>query len=203
MKKFFCTALGTVATVVAIAACAQSQADDFYLGVAVSPAYSGKLDTQINGKTTHIDSNKSETPLKLFGGYRITSAWGVEAGYQGAVGAIKFDAPAGSQVNLSEKLTSAYVAASGTMALSADWSLIGKLGVARVNVKSALSGPELQTDQVSRTIHKNSLYASVGAAYAITQNLSVQLELENLGKVRDEGLIYNANRFSLGLRYGF
>ncbi len=73
--------------------------------------------------------------------------------------------------------------------------------MARTSSKITLSGLGAASD--SRSANRNRLYASVGGAYAITQQLSVQLEWDRFGKVDNEGMVSNLNNLSLGLRYSF
>lgn len=198
MKLILNTLLFAAATT---ASCASSLAlaDDFYVGVNVANKNSGRLDqTGRDGSVKSVDSKKGAVPLKFYGGYNISPTLAVEGGYQ-RFGSTKFDLPLGGQLDAESHAF--YAAAKGTLPLNENWSLFGKLGAARGNSKITVSGQGAASD--SRSVNHSSLYASVGGAYAITQQLSVQLELERYGKVNNEGLTSNMNALSLGLRYSF
>lgn len=199
MKPILNTLLFAAAATATAAYSPLALADDFYVGVNIANKNEAHIDqTGRDGKTTRADSKGSGIPLKVYGGYNFSPVWAVEGGYL-RFGGNDFDLPLGGQ--LSVKSQAFYAAAKGTLALSEQWSLFGKLGAARASSKITVSGFGAGSD--SRSANHNSLYASVGGAYAITQQLSVQLEVERFGKVNNEGLISNLNTLSLGLRYSF
>jgi OOP family OmpA-OmpF porin len=198
MKPFLSTLL--FATVSAASGYSSlALADDFYVGVNVASRGDGYV-TQLDrsGKVLRADSKDGGIPVKLYGGYNLSPVLALEAGYQ-RFGTNHFDLPLGGQ--LGSEAHAFYAAAKGTLALNEQWSLFGKLGVARASSKISVSGLGAASD--SSTVNRNRLYASVGGAYAITQQLSVQLEWDRFGKVDNEGLVSNLNNLSLGLRYSF
>ncbi|MBJ7311725.1 outer membrane beta-barrel protein [Rugamonas sp. CCM 8940] len=174
-------------------------ADDFYVGANLASKSEGHINqTGRDGKTTRADSKNGGIPVKVYGGYNISPLLALEGGYQ-RYGTNHFDLPLGGQ--LGAEAHAFYAAAKGTLALNEQWSLFGKLGVARTSSKITVSGLGAASD--SRSANRNSLYASVGGAYAISQQLSVQLEWDRFGKVNNEGFVSNLNNLSLGLRYSF
>lgn len=199
MKPILNTLLFAAATVTAAAYSPLALADDFYVGVNLASRGKGEVNqVDRNGKVLHADSKDGGIPVKLYGGYNLSPVLALEAGYQ-RFGSNHFDLPLGGQ--LGTEAHAFYAGAKGTLALNEQWSLFGKLGVARASSKISVSGLDAASD--SRSVNRNRLYASVGGAYAITQQLSVQLEWDRFGKVDNEGLVSNLNNLSLGLRYSF
>lgn len=198
MKPILNTLLFAAATISA-AYSPLALADDFYVGVNLASKSDGYINqTGRDGKTTRADSKDGGIPVKLYGGYNLSPVLALEGGYQ-RFGTNHFDLPLGGQ--LGAEAHAFYAAAKGTLALNEQWSLFGKLGVARASSKITVSGLGAASD--SSTANRNRLYASVGGAYAISQQLSVQLEWDRFGKVNNEGLNSNLNNLSLGLRYSF
>lgn len=198
MKPILNTLLFAAATISA-AYSPLALADDFYVGLNLASKSDGYVNqTGRDGKTTRADSKDGGIPVKLYGGYNLSPVLALEGGYQ-RFGTNHFDLPLGGQ--LGAEAHAFYAAAKGTLALNEQWSLFGKLGVARASSKITVSGLGAASD--SSTANRNRLYASVGGAYAISQQLSVQLEWDRFGKVNNEGLNSNLNNLSLGLRYSF
>lgn len=199
MKPILNTLLFAAATAATAAYAPLALADDFYVGVNLASKSDGYINqTGRDGKTTRADSKDGGIPVKLYGGYNLSPVLALEGGYQ-RFGTNHFDLPLGGQ--LGAEAHAFYAAAKGTLALNEQWSLFGKLGVARASSKITVSGLGAASD--SSTANRNRLYASVGGAYAISQQLSVQLEWDRFGKVNNEGLNSNLNNLSLGLRYSF
>jgi OOP family OmpA-OmpF porin len=138
-----------------------------------------------------------DTGFKLYGGYNFTQNFGLEAGYAdlGKLERSDFE----SSVSLEPK--SVYLAATGTLPLDAQFSLFGKAGVARTEVKGTVSGLGFRD---SGKENRTNGYFAVGAAYAINNNFSVVAEYEYFGKVyKEEGADLKANMVSVGVRYKF
>ncbi|WP_426101288.1 porin family protein [Massilia sp. TSP1-1-2] len=117
-------------------------------------------------------SKGNEGALKLFGGYDFTNTWGVEAGLPGTPDYNAQDAsfrPLGTA-----KGNLVYIAGKATMAISDRWSLVTKLGLAhsRLHFDGPRGGHESTTG----------LYAGIGIKYAMTQKVTVTLELERFGR---------------------
>lgn len=190
MKKIlFCAALASFSKL----ACA----DDFYAGLGVSGSRSGHVLHGSGGQSVRTEGESGHLPLKLFGAYAFTPNLGLEAGYLDG-GSLSFDLRVAPGDQLRGRMHGGYLAARGALALDDHWSLFGKLGVARSDLEMRLSSAGQ-----SASTHQRGLYASVGGAYALSPNLSLQLELEHLPRARVEGFSWSTNQFALGVRYGF
>lgn len=139
-----------------------------------------------------------DTSYKLYAGYNFNQNFGLEAGYAD-LGELK---QSSGIYSISTEPTSVYFAATGTLPLEAGFSLIGKVGIARTEVKAhAAIGNLRDSDKASRS----TTYASIGGAYAINTNFSVVAEYEYFGKIAkfEDGGDLKANTISVGVRYKF
>ncbi|MEN3291967.1 MAG: OmpA-OmpF porin, family, partial [Burkholderiales bacterium] len=103
----------------------------------------------------------------------------------------------GTNVTVSAKSYSMYVAGTGTLPLNEQFSLFGKLGLAtnHISVDGSASG-----FTVSDSGSKSGMMFGVGAAYNVTKNVAVTLEYENFGKVAEDT---KAQMWTVGARYKF
>lgn len=147
------------------------------------------------GKSEHTFSygapDKSDLAWKLYGGYQFTDTFGVEAGYV-AHGEVSTGWEGRS------KASTLYVAGTATVPLSAQFALIGKLGVADNRHKGSYpgwSGP---------TTVKASPMAGVGVTYAFAPSLTGVVEFEHFGKIYGRDSINaKASTLSVGVRKSF
>lgn len=190
MKKI----LATVAAALALAPFAR--AEDLYIGANYGPRTDGYINVSEGGTTTRRDAVTHQQRIGVFAGYVLSPAWSLEAGYDGFGGSTDYEVPAG-RLKLRTKV--AYLAARGTWKLSNDWSLYGKAGVAQGRLAVDFSGD----DRGGETARKNGAYLSVGAAYLVAKDVSLQLELEHTSKIKYEGLSASMGKISIGARFGF
>lgn len=188
MKKTLIALLGT-----ALALPLAAQAEGGYFGVNV-----GRAENKLSFEG---ESEKDRgSGYKLYGGYDFTKNFGVEAGYVRLAKWSGSDADLGASA--SYKPSAVYVAATGTLPLSDQFSLLGKVGVTRNRAK--LSASIVGIGSGSETYNNTTAMFGVGAAYNFTNNFSAVAEYENFGKVLDEeGVTIKGNMISLGLRYKF
>ncbi|GAP35621.1 outer membrane beta-barrel protein [Piscinibacter sakaiensis] len=131
-----------------------------------------------------LETDRSKTGSKVFGGYQFTPNLALEGGY---VDLGKFNSAAGDR-----KANGYYLDAVGTVPISGPWSAIGRVGV----FGGKLSDSGIGSDRGTA--------AKVGAGidYAIDKNLSVRGEWE---RYRFDALNTRANTdlYSVGVRYAF
>ena len=185
MKKL----LSAVAVAVAfVAAPAFAQG---YIGAGFG---SSKISGIDSGTTSGGNANKSMT--KVFGGFQFTPTWGLEAQYSdlGSRDVTVAAVPVGSF-----RTSQLSIAGTGTLPLSSNFSLLGKLGVSanRVNASAGLGNVK----------NASSVLIGVGVSYNITPALSARLEYEDFGKIGTftgpPDITARANGYSLSLKYGF
>jgi OmpA-OmpF porin, OOP family len=143
------------------------------------------------------DEKESHVGYKLFAGYQFNETFGLESGYVD-LGKISVS---GDNFSVSSHPQALYFAGTATWPLSTEFSLFGKAGVSANRTKvSATVGNTSGSDTTSKT----TAIVGVGAAYAMSKNLSLTVEYENFGKVIDEaGSSVKADLFSVGIRYKF
>ena len=167
-------------------------ATGLYVGLGLG---AGKLGPRDEG-TDGVHGGRPEA-AKLYGGYRLTDTWGVEAGWV-QLGRVHNDTTAtdGSTVHHNGHANSLYLAGTGRVPLGQGFSLTGKAGVSFGRVSAQESG---DTDFVLGG-HKASLLLGVGAEYQVSRNVALTLDLDGYGKVSRQ---VKASTVTLGLRYGF
>jgi opacity protein-like surface antigen len=141
-------------------------------------------------------ANRPEV-AKLYGGYRLSDTWGVEAG-MARLGPVHNDTTAadGSTLHHNGQASSLYLAGTGRMALGQGVSLTGKAGVSFGRVSANSSG---DTD-FTLAGHQAAPLLGVGADYQVQRNLALTVDLEGYGKVSKA---IKAATATVGLRYGF
>ena len=146
------------------------------------------------------DSSKSS--VKVYGGYQITPNWGIEAQYSdlGNRDLAVRDA-AGTLRGTGSLKTSQYsVAGTGTLPLSNNFSLFGKLGLSINHGEVSSNGSSMSGGKVSPMI-------GVGVAYNFTPQLSARFEYEDFGKFSNDGgasgTAIRGDNFGISLKYAF
>jgi OOP family OmpA-OmpF porin len=181
-----------LAVLAALAGTAAAQSQGAYVGGNV-----GRAEQKIT--IEGFSEKDHDTGFKLYGGYNFNQYFGLEGGYAD-LGKLELSA---LNSRFKTEPTSVYFAATGTLPLDAGFSLFGKAGIARTEVKAfATDGFDSVRDKASRS----TAYVSVGAAYAINTNFSVVAEYEYFGKVAKlDGVDgdLKANMVSVGVRYKF
>lgn len=176
-----------------------AHADDFYIGANYGPRTDGHVIVREDGVTMRRDAVTHQRHIGMFAGYVLSPQWALETGYDGVGGSTDYRVNDG-RLKLHTQV--AYLAARGTCKLSDDWSLFGKAGVAqgRLEIDRDWTGAGAGA---GTTVRKNGAYLGAGAAYAVANNVSLQLELERTPKIKHEGLTASTNKISLGARFGF
>jgi OOP family OmpA-OmpF porin len=130
-------------------------------------------------------------------GYRFTPTYSIEGGYA-AFGKIS-DSDGFDSAEIDADAV--YGALVGTFPLTPNFSLTGKVGVARGNTKMAV-----RSGSASATLkfHQTGLMAGFGAAYAFTPKVALITEFQHFGKVMNEdGFSIKASMVSIGARFSF
>ena len=181
MKKIL-SACALAAAFVAAPAFAQG-----YIGGGFGSSKGAGID---GGGITGGNTNKSQ--VKVYGGYQFTPNWGVEAQFSdlGKRDILAFGVPAGSL-----KVSQFSIAGTGTLPLTAGFSLLGKLGVSANKLTG--SGGVQNGSATSALI-------GIGVSYNITPALSARLEYEDFGTVaKFNPPTVRANAYSISLKYAF
>jgi OOP family OmpA-OmpF porin len=198
--RTFAPLLGTLAVASGLAGAAHAaeatpamgDAPGPYMGIGLG---SSKLGPQENGPDgAHHDRVGT---AKLYGGYRLTDTWGVEAGYV-QLGRVHNDTTAsdGSAVHHNGDARSLYLAGTGRLALGSGFSLTGKAGVSlgRVSAKNSGDG------EFTLGGNKAAPLLGVGAEYKVNRNVALTFDLDGYGKVSDK---VKASTATVGARYSF
>jgi OOP family OmpA-OmpF porin len=159
----------------------------WYVGAGVG---AGQAKLSNNGTVQGNDSH--ETSGKIFGGYQFTPNWGIEGQY---VYLGKYDVTNGGGSG-SYKPESWGLAATGTIPLSNNFYLMGKLGAAFNRLRdSNFSGG-----------NKTDLLAGVGAGYNFNANWGIRAEYENFGKItknNNNGGDIKGDNWTVSVKYSF
>ena len=172
--------------------------------------------TGINGSgavtaTTNvtISGGTRETSWKLYGGYQFTPNWGVEAQYTDLgkrSPTLTISGPGGGSAGLSVSPSQWSIAGTGTMPLSNNFYLLGKLGVSRNeidNVTATVGGVTITASGARKT----DLLAGLGVGYNFNKNVGVRFEYENFGKFSSNtgvsGSAIKGDNWGISLKYAF
>ena len=166
-----------------------------YLGLSLG---AGKLGPRHDGHDgnggTHGDRPAT---AKLYGGYRLTDTWGLEAGWV-QLGRVHNDTTAtdGTPVHHNGDAHSLYLAGTGRLALGYGFSLTGKAGVSLGRV----SAKDSSDTDFTLGGSKASPLLGIGAEYKVNRHIALTFDLEGYGKVSDQ---VKASTATVGVRYGF
>jgi OOP family OmpA-OmpF porin len=137
-------------------------------------------------------------PYGLYAGYALSKDWAVEAGYRGEAGAATFKLPQNYQMKM--HTNAAYLAARGNWALNEDWTLFGKIGIARGEAKAEISGKNSPPAESSAAPAPTSVWV---AAYQVAKGVALDVQLEHTDKLKRDGLVANMDRIALGVKLDF
>jgi OOP family OmpA-OmpF porin len=155
-----------------------AHAEGLYIGGSVGGAhYKG---SSLGG----IETDRSSTGTKLFGGYQLTPNFALEGGY---VDLGKFQSAAGQL-----KGSGVYLDAVGSVPISGPWAAYGKVGVFNGRAENSLVGSDRGTNGK----------VGAGLQYTIDRNLSVQGEWERY-RFDTSGARANTDLYSVGVKYSF
>ena len=184
----------------------------FYVGGGVGTSKStGFSGTTAVTATTNVtvtgDNNK--TSWKLYGGYQFTPTWGLEAQYSNLGNRSASFAFSGAVVGtgaLSARAQQFSLAATGTLPLSNNFYLMGKLGASR-NIIGSYNGTAGPANVSRGASTKTGLLAGLGVGYNITKNWGARIEYENFGKFASSngtsGSPVKADNWSISVKYSF
>ncbi|BBI98522.1 hypothetical protein FGKAn22_02150 [Ferrigenium kumadai] len=136
-----------------------------------------------NGIPAGVSCKKTDTAVRLAGGYQFTPIWGAEISYADLGKARASGLILGIPVSVDSKSNSVQLAATGTFPISGGFSILGKLGIARTEVKT--SGSVLGIVVASAKATSTKAAYGIGAQYDFTKNVSVRAQYEDLGTVGD------------------
>jgi len=191
-KQILAVLVGAVMGVPMIAA-----AQGAYVGVNVGKAKQ-KLSTYEDGFTLKDDA----TGYKLYGGYGFNQNFGIEGGYTHLGKFTDSYIDSGDAVTGTYKVRSLYLAATGTLPITEQFSIFAKVGVAfnRATISGTVNG----VYEGSASENQTSPLLGIGAAYNFSKNWAVVAEYEDFGKVvKDSDGNIKARLLTVGARYSF
>jgi len=191
MKEMFAIILPAAVLAISAPAAAQQSEAGWYIGGSYGMT-SFDIDT---AGITNPSLDDSDSGFKIFGGFQFTKHWGAEVGYvdfgkagiSGSVLGIPFTSDVG--------VTALTFAGTGTLPLSENFALLGKVGLANWDAEVSVSALGLGG---STSDSGTDMFFGVGLRYSFNKNLSVQLEFEQYETDAD-----SVNMTSVGLRYKF
>ncbi|PHV12278.1 outer membrane beta-barrel protein [Chitinimonas sp. BJB300] len=153
-------------------------AEDFYMGADLG---------RTNLKDTEDGSGFKghATNVGVFGGYQFHPNVAVEVGYRD-LGKVKDDLTevinnVPVSVNASVKSHAVYASLLGIVPVSNETSLYGRLGAARLKVKSAATAIGLQIPD--ETLNKTKAMFGLGARSAVSKEFGLRVEYNQFGKI--------------------
>ena len=156
------------------------------------------------GVTLNGNSSR-DTSWKVYGGYQFTPNWGIEAQYAN-LGRYSYTVTNGAASGSGNYRADQWsIAGTGTLPLSNDFYLMGKLGVSSNHV----SGTNATAGNVTVTTtsgSKSDLLAGVGVGYNFNKNIGLRFEYENFGKmanVSNGGGSIKGDNWALSVKYSF
>lgn len=174
-------------TLAAASTVAFAQNTGFYVGggVGVSDTKFNSSDFSVGVATIRESKDRTDTAWKLFGGYDFNKNLAIEAGYTD-LGNPKYKyAGVGILAGLSAQATADqtawFVAAKGTLPISQQFNLFGKLGVTSNHLKVSMSASLPGFSGSASKTHTDALIG-VGAEYLVTKNVGIRAEYENYGR---------------------
>jgi len=136
--------------------------------------------------------NDKSTAFRFGGGYQFTPNFGIEATY-GLLGTAKISGvliSAGTPIAMNFDVTNTTLQASaiGTLPLSENFSIFGKMGVASstITLKGRGTAAGFSATLPERTKTKSNLAYGVGAQFNLTPKVGIRAQYENLGEVGDD-----------------
>jgi OOP family OmpA-OmpF porin len=195
MKKIL---FALIASATALSAASAYAADDAGTGYLGAGLVGSRYNFDEAGAVSGDNHSGYKAGGKIYGGYNIDKTWALEAGYTD-FGSKSYNYSVGTgNGSIKSDSHSYYVAGKGTLPLSEQTALFGKLGVARNHNSVDTTGIAYANGSEDKT----ALYAAVGAEYSINKNVKVSLEYENYGK-NDIDTGRKSGAVTAGVRYNF
>ena len=142
-------------------------------------------------------SSKAGTAYKLYGGYRLTETFGVEAGYA-RLGRVSQWSTNGAYSRLQAGTGQVfYAAATARLPLGESFALNGRLGIARGRISgdNNWAAPNQRISGGSTGV-----MVGFGAEYRMTQNLSITADYDYFGKLSKQA---KGGMVTVGLKASF
>lgn len=206
IAKMSWIAAGVLTAIISVPASAQ-----WYAGAGVGSSNA----TGINGSERDglnnftLSGGTRATSWKLYGGYQFTPNWGVEAQYTDLgkrSPRLTISGPGGGSAGLNASPSQWSIAGTGTMPLSNNFYLLGKLGVSRNKIDNATVTVGTFTESIRGT-SKTDLLAGLGVGYNFNKNVGVRFEYENFGKFSSNGGVggsaIKGDNWGISLKYAF
>lgn len=142
-------------------------------------------------------NSKSGTAYKLYGGYRFTETFGVEAGYARLGRVSQWTSVRGISTLQNGSGNVFYAAATARLPLGDSFALNGRLGISR----GRISGGDNWVPANQRIAGSSTgVMAGFGAEYRMTKNLSVTADYDYFGKLSKQA---KGGMLTVGLRANF
>lgn len=142
-------------------------------------------------------NDKSGTAFKLYGGYRLTEHFGVEAGYARLGRVSQWTSVNGVAARQTGSGQVFYGAATGRLPIGESFALNGRLGVARGKMSG---GNPLLSPGQNISGSATGVMAGVGAEYKLYQNVALTADFDYFGKVSKQA---KGGMLTVGLRANF
>ncbi|QBE63673.1 outer membrane beta-barrel protein [Pseudoduganella lutea] len=149
--------------------------------------------------TSGVDNAKHEYGGKFFAGYQINPMFAVEAGYTDFGKSDYAYTVNGANGRAEADSKSYYLAGKASYPVAEKVNVFGKLGVAHNKNEVSATGLAAAYNGDSS---RNSVYASLGAEYAVNEKVALSLEYEHYGK-NDIDVGRSKGAVSLNARYSF
>lgn len=213
MNRKAIVSVATVVSAFALPAAHAAGADGWYVGGALGGSQQhfggGQIDNALSsqGLTSSSSIDRSDTSMRLFGGYQFNPNFALEGGY---VNLGKFDysstvsAPAADTVNGHLSVHGADLAAVGILPLNEQFGLFGKAGAFYAQTKlSESSGGAVAVGDQSH--NSTSPLLGAGLNYDITKKVAVRAEWDRYFRVGDSGSTGRGDidQYTVGVVYRF
>lgn len=142
-------------------------------------------------------NDKSGTALKLYGGYRLTEHFGVEAGYARLGRVSQWTSVNGVAARQAGSGQVFYGAATGRLPIGESFALNGRLGVARGKVSG---GNKLVPASQGIAGTATGVMIGFGAEYKVSQNVALTADYDYFGKMSKQ---VKGGMLTVGLRASF
>lgn len=165
-----------------------------YIGLAVGPT-KGSI---TNGDGQRIGQENDVVAFKGYAGYALNPHLAIEVGYAGTSGKLRFDGPRfGAATDPRADMSAFYAALRGKVAVGASVDLFAKLGVAHNRFELAgLGARDFEVTAAKPMV-------GVGAAWRMSDQVALTVELEHYGRVREGNRRFVQNRAQVGVQFGF
>ena len=171
-----------------------------YIGLGIGSSTASGID-QTAGGLSLTGGDGSKTSVKVFGGFKFTPNWGIEAQYSDLGNRDFVITKGNAQINRGAVKASQFsIAGIGMVPLASNFSVFGKIGASNNSGKASLGTP---VKNFQGNDNKTDLMIGFGMTYAIAPQIAVRAEYEDFGKFNSRGNSVRGNNFSVGLQYSF